>query len=165
MTGEPLIRAHNDATPAKFVSGGATLVECSTATLTGKLTKNTGTTISGDITSAIFTGTEESSKCKSIFGGPTAVDTNIGNGVPYCLHTEGSDTVTITGDNCGSPRAITFVLTTKSIGTCKYSRTESFTGTYTTHSTGDATGTLVPANTAFPRRKAVSSVLLAVDWK
>ena len=129
--------------PTKFVSGGTTLVECSTATMTGTLLKN-GPVIEGNISVATFTGTEAGGKCKSSFGGATAVDTNIGNGVPYCLKSvEGKDEWTLRGNSCTlASRSITFVLTTTNIGTCKYNRTTPITGHFNTHEVAAAQATL-----------------------
>jgi hypothetical protein len=141
----------------KFISGGVTLVECTSATLTGTLTQNNAEGIKGDVETASFTGAEAGGKCKSSFGGATAVDTNIGNGVPYCLTASGAtDTVSVRGNSCtAETRSITFVLTTTNIGTCRYSRAAAFTGTITTHtsSSEDAVGTLAPAGTEFTKEE------------
>lgn len=150
------IRAHNVG-PTLFTTGGATLVECTSAVLTGTLTENNATAVKGDVETAEFTGEEAGSKCKSSFGGATAVDTNIGNGVPYCLTASGAtDTVSVRGGACtAAARSITFVLTTTTIGTCKYSRATAFTGSITTHtsSSEDAIGTLEESGTKFEKEE------------
>lgn len=151
ITGTPKIRARSVGTSVKFISGGTTLVECNSSELTGTLTANTGTEIRADIESISFTGAEAGGKCKSSFGGATAVDTNIGNGVPWCFSTTGEDKYSIRGDSCAlATRSITFVWTTTTVGPCYYNRTSALTGTYTTHSTGDAILTAAPSgNTEF----------------
>lgn len=118
--------------------GGATLVECSQATMTGMLTKNDGSNVEGDITSTSFSGTGTGGECTSSFGGIT-VDTNIGNGTPWCLRstsTMGTDKFQVRGNACNlASRSITFVLTSTTVGTCKYNRTAALEGEYTTHPT------------------------------
>lgn len=155
VTGTPKIRAHSVGATVNFVTGGTTLVECTSSEMTGTLTTNSGTEIKGDIESASFSGAEAGGKCRSSFGGATAVDTNIGNGVPWCLSTTGEDKYSVRGNSCTlASRSITFVLTTTNIGTCKYNRTTALTGTYTTHSTGDAILTAAPnATTEFTKEE------------
>jgi hypothetical protein len=150
------IRAHNVG-PINFTSGGTTLYECSTATLTGTLTQNTAEGVKWDVETAEITGAEAGGKCKSGFGGPTSFDTNIGNGVPWCMTASGAtDTVSVRGNSCTAEvRSITFVLTTTNIGTCKYSRAAAFSGSITTHtsSSEDAVLTLAPAGTEFTKEE------------
>jgi len=118
---------------ANFVSGGTTLVTCETATMTGTVIKN-GPVVEGNITTADFHN-KGTTPCSSSFGGATTVDTNIGNGVPWCLKSvEGKDEWTLRGNSCTlASRSVTFVLTTTNIGTCKYNRTTPLTGTFNTH--------------------------------
>jgi hypothetical protein len=130
-------------------TSGNTLVECSGAEMTGYLTKNNGTEVEGTVHSASFAGTglerEGSNECTSSFGGIT-VHTKIGNGTPWCLRSTAGmneDEFQVRGGSCSeAARSITFVLTSTTVGTCKYSRAEAVKGTYTTHSTGDAIVTI-----------------------
>jgi hypothetical protein len=138
--------------------GTSVLAECSTGTVTGELTKNSGTEIEGNITTATFSGTG------AAFGGMnecTAVNavnitaltptTNGGgvdgekitNGTPWCLKTQGIDGFAIRGGKCSeATRRITMILDATKVGggsvECKYFRVEPLVGTFTTQSTGDA---------------------------
>jgi hypothetical protein len=129
-------------------SSGNTLTECSTGDFNGTLTKNDGSNVEGSIESSTFSGTGASGECTSTFGGIT-VDTNIGNGTPWCVRSTSTmvtDEVQIRGNSCANAaRSITFVLTSTTVGTCKYNRVEPIKGTYTTHSTGDAIITVTAA--------------------
>jgi hypothetical protein len=155
---------HNIATGSKILAtnvggvaemvdaSGNTLVTCSTATMTGTLRKNTGTEIEGDIETTTFAGTGAlrvgELECTGSFGDIT-VHTNLGNGTPWCLKASGAeDKFTLRGNSCIlATRAITFVLTSTTIGTCKYSRTAAVTGDYTTDKVGteDAILTALPS--------------------
>ncbi|MGN6201285.1 MAG: hypothetical protein ACTHNY_02640 [Solirubrobacterales bacterium] len=114
---------------------GNPLVECTSATMTGTLTKNNGSEVEGSIESTTFSGTGTNGECTSVIGGLT-VDTNLGNGTPWCLRatpTMNADEFQVRGNSCANAsRPITFVLTSTTIGTCKYSRSEPIRGTYTT---------------------------------
>jgi hypothetical protein len=122
------------------------LVTCTNAVVTGSLITNENKIIEGQVHSATFTGNQPENKCDATFG-TAAVETNIGNGVPWCVKNGlgGTDAFTVTGGACGSPRSITLVLTS-TIGICKYSRTGPVEGTFTTHSTGDAALRVVPTH-------------------
>jgi len=128
------------------------LVECSTATLTGTLTANDPTP-KGTIETAVFGGTGSKvegapePECTGTFGNVT-VDTNIGNGTPWCLTLTSETAFSVRGNECAKEqRAITFVLTSTTVGTCKYSRTAAVTGTATTDTGVSATDAIlhVPA--------------------
>jgi hypothetical protein len=123
--------------------GGSTLTECSTAFMTGWVYVNSGTSIEGNITSAAFSNAG-GADCTALFGGTAKVTTTVGNGVPWCIRTtKNADEVEIRGGLCSAaPRSITFVLDTSSFGECSYNSTVFPTGTFTTHSTGDAIVTL-----------------------
>jgi hypothetical protein len=108
------------------------LLECSKATLTGTLTANAPEP-KGNITSATFEGTggikDGRPECTGDIGS-SSVDTNIGNGVPWCLTLTSSTTFSLRGNSCTSAsRSITFVITSTIAGTCKYNRTTAVTGT------------------------------------
>jgi hypothetical protein len=111
----------------KFTS--SLTVECSNADLTGKVTKNSGTEIAGEILvgGALFTGTGTGGDCTSsgIFNAPTAVTVNS----KLCLATvPKTDNVTITG--CGANIAFTLNLT--GIGPCLY-ESSTVLGTFVTN--------------------------------
>ena len=138
----------------------AVLTECSTADLTGYLTSNgKANPIKGTIHTATFAGTGalvgQHKECTSSFGA-ISVDTNLGNGVPWCIESVATtDEFQVRGNSCANEaRPITFVLTSTTIGTCKYSRTAAVKGTFTTHSTGDALLTVAPTvNAAFTKEE------------
>jgi hypothetical protein len=134
--------------PSKMTSpGGTTLIECSTATLTGELFENSGASIKGNITSAAFSNAG-GADCTALFGGTLKITTNVGNGTPWCIQTtKTADQVEIRGGLCSeATRSITFVLDTSSFGECKYNSTTFPTGTFTTDVSGqDAVVTLANA--------------------
>jgi len=119
---------------------GEPLTECTTATLTGTLTKNTHAAIEGNITSADFKGTPgvtpHTTHCKSTFGAITVTTNPATNGLPWCMRaTEAmaADEIQIRGNECAkAARPIRFVLDV--IGTeCVYERTTPVVAKYTTH--------------------------------
>ena len=120
-------------------------IECSTATMTGEVTSNTGTHIAGDITTVEFKGTPgepNSAHCFGGFGGNTTVtpshttnpEHNGVQSLPWCITAnELNDKFTVRGGKCSEKeRALTFQLHTVTAGTCSYEKA-SVTGTYTTH--------------------------------
>jgi hypothetical protein len=129
------IDAHNINPIRLKDSSGNTLTECSTSTFTGELTKNDGSNVEGNINSSSFSGTGASGECTSTFGG-ISVDTNIGSGTPWCIRSTAAmatDEGQVRGGKCSEAlRSITFVLTSTTVGTCKYSRATALIGTYTT---------------------------------
>jgi hypothetical protein len=135
---------------------GTPLTECTSAVLTGYLTSNgKANPIKGSIHTANFTGTGVNGECTSTFGGIT-VDTNVGNGVPWCIESIATtDEFQVRGNSCANEaRSITFVLTSTTVGSCKYSRAPAVKGTFTTHSTGDAILTVNPtANASFTKEE------------
>ena len=135
------IKATNIGLTKFLTPGGVTLVECSTATMTGTLTKNNGTETEGTIETTAFSGTAAGGACTSSFGNIT-VDTNIGNGTPWCLRstsTMAADEFQVRGNSCANEaRSITFVLTSSTVGTCKYNRPAAIKGKYKTDTAGDS---------------------------
>jgi hypothetical protein len=117
-----------------IVKGGEAVV-CTKSTLTGKLTKNSGTHIEGDITVASFKGSAAEEKCTTNFIGNTAVDVN---NPSYCITAGGElakDTFQILPHLCGGTGGtFTFTLT-GALGTCKYERSTAISGTFTTGGT------------------------------
>jgi hypothetical protein len=145
----------------KLKTGGATLWECTTASMTGALSKNTDTESEGTIHTAIFSGTGTSGKCTTNFGGDATIDTNLGNGTPWCLRstsTMAADEFQVRGNACsGEVRSITFVLTTALTGNCKYNRTAAMKGTYKTDTSPDNSDAILSlaegANTEFAKEE------------
>lgn len=143
-----------EVTTTKMVTGLGN-VECETATLTGKLTKNAGGVIEGDIETAEFWGKPgqkpphpAGQRCSGGFGGDTLVTPNHTNNpchtptggtshcsLPWCLKAEGNKNVfSVRGGNCSeAARPLTFTLDTTTLGACSYERKAAVTGTYTTH--------------------------------
>jgi hypothetical protein len=120
----------------KFKSGGSTLFECTTASFTGSLSINSGAATEATIVSAAFGGTAAGGACTTASFGNLSIDTNIGNGTPWCLRstsTMAADEFQIRGNSCASEsRSITLVFTFSGSGTCKYNRAAAITGTYKT---------------------------------
>jgi hypothetical protein len=125
-------------------TSGETLVDCNSATITGKLTENSGTSFKGEITSAIYGGTgtqasgEPATECTSSIGNAsvTALATTKS---PWCLTSTTEDKWHLTGGTCAASGGnLKFILVSTTIGTCEYESTEGPSGTFTTHSTGDA---------------------------
>jgi hypothetical protein len=153
--------------------GTTVLTECTTAKLTGTLTKNSGGTIEGDITTATFSGTGEvasgMNECTGISILPNLTVTTNGthegvkideggvtNGTPYCLKTNpemAEDEFQLRGGTCsGAATKITFIFDTTGLGECKYERAAAspIKGTFTTDTTGEALFFLkAGANTKF----------------
>jgi hypothetical protein len=145
-------------------SGSTVLARCTTATMTAGMSKNSGTHVEATIHTTTFAGTGAEvggeKECTGSFGNIT-VDTNLGNGTPWCLTGGGelaADAFTVRGGGCAEAvRGITFVLTSTTAGACKYERTKEkgpLTGTFTTDTTGDAILSLASgANTEFAKEE------------
>jgi hypothetical protein len=118
-------------------------VACSSADLSGTVTKNSENQIKGEIPvgGASFTGTGTGGDCTSALGNvKVTVNTKL------CMETKGTtvDTETITG--CGA--SVVFTLEITGTGPCKYS-TASITDTYTTN--------ITPASTTVSEQEAKKS--------
>lgn len=107
---------------------GSVTVECSSATLKGTVTENSGSSFKGEIepANASFTGTATGGDCTStLFNSPAKVTVNS----KLCLASvKGTDNVTTTG--CG--KNVSFTLTLTGNGPCKY-ETSSVSGSYVTN--------------------------------
>ena len=117
---------------------GAIQLACTTATMTGTLTKNETGNVQGEISSASFTGTGSEGRCTG-FVSVKVVPLNF----PWCLKSNNTmltDEFTVTGAGCGSAaKTLEFQLLPSTGGTCTYRATKaSIKGTYTTHAAGDA---------------------------
>lgn len=136
-------------------SGGAEL-ECTSGTTTGTLLKNSGGTVEGEITSAVFGGTgalasgEPAPECTGL--GFFTTNTSVTpQGLPWCLKSTtlmAEDEFQITGGKCGgTPTKIEFKLLPTGFSECIYQATQtSMKGTFTTDTTGDAIMTLTRSN-------------------
>src|SRR5215212_3425468 len=122
-------------------------VVCSSATLHGKVTKNSanGEAIEGTIETASFTGTSGSgTQCSGGSLGAVTVTTNIGNGVPWCMRAlaGAAHELQIRGNSCANAaRSITYVLHFSSFS-CAYERTTLSGPVKGTYTTGDAEGAI-----------------------
>jgi hypothetical protein len=123
-----------NTTPTKFTSA-FTEVTCSTATMTGKVAKNSGTEVEGEVTSATFSGTGAGGDCTSGAGDVKVTANPATNGLPWCLRsTKTADQFEIRGGACSAAsRPIRFGLDFTSGLTCVYQRTGGATGTFATH--------------------------------
>jgi len=135
-------------------------IECSTAIMTGTLTKNTTGTVEGDIETAQFGGTgakaagadEPECTTKAFLGGDTTVTPSTGtNGLNWCLRstsTMATHEFQLRGNACTSAsRPIRFALDVTGIGTCQYERSTAVPGTHTTSTTSS---TLSISEVEFP---------------
>jgi hypothetical protein len=130
-------------------AGGAALWQCEVASMTGQITKNTGTEIEADISSVSITGTASESRCTSTFGS-LKFTTAVENGVPWCLRASNRmepDEFQISGGDCATNRKIRFILDSSTAGECKYSRTAAIPGTFLTHP-NDAQATITKVSFA-----------------
>jgi len=126
--------------------------ECSTATLTGTLVKNTttGGGFEGEISTATFKGTGKEEDCTAtgtFFTGSAAATPETGtNGLPWCIkNAAAGDNFELNGGACGGlTRGIRFGLDLTGLVTCTYEKTGGLTGTFRTDLTGseDATAKL-----------------------
>lgn len=107
---------------------GSFSIECSSATLTGTLTKNSGTKIEGTIPvgKATYTGTGTSGDCTSALG-----SFKVTMNSELCLVSGTTDNLIVIG--CGVNPVI-FTLEFTGTGSCKYS-TAVVSGTFTTNVT------------------------------
>lgn len=116
-------------------TSGNVLTRCTSATLTGELTKNESNTVEGNVSSAAFSGSGTEGRCTATFGDSIVNPNPATNGLPWCIRstsTMAEDEVQIRGNACSSAsRPIRFILTT-SVGECAYERTTAIVGTYTT---------------------------------
>jgi hypothetical protein len=108
-------------------------VTCTTSTLTGKVTTNSGTEVAGNVEKASFTGTGAEGKCTTAFIGDVKVDPEA---LPWCIKAGGklaTDTFEIRGGGCSeSSKSLQFTLTGSA--TCTYTRAN-VTGSYNTTGT------------------------------
>jgi len=151
-------------------TGSTVLSECTTARLTGELTKNNGTTFEGNITTATFSGTggqdpaeaANMPECPGEILGYNTVTTNGGgideatvpNGTPWCMKSMTLGAFIVRGGLCTqTQRNIDFIVKSTTIGSCVYTRAAALTGTYSADSSGDAIFTLTSEGTEFTKKE------------
>jgi hypothetical protein len=120
--------------PTLFTSA-FTKVECTTSTVTGKVIKNTGSEIEGEVSFAKFSGTGSGGDCTSSVGDVLVTHNPATNGLPWCIkNTKTADQFEIRGGACSAAaRPIRFTLDFTSGLTCTYQRSTGALGTFTTH--------------------------------
>ncbi len=126
-----------------LTTGGAPLIHCTTATMTGKVLVNSGGTVEGTIEKATFAGTGAihpdtgDKECTASFG-----NAGITVSTPMCLRSTpamATDEFRVEGDDCiKSGTGVTFNILSTTAGECKYETTGAVIGHFTTESTGDA---------------------------
>jgi hypothetical protein len=116
---------------------GNVLTECNSATMSGTLKTNSGTTVEGNVESAAFTGHATNGECTGSFGNVTVTANPATNGLPWCLRatsTMKADEFQLRGNSCSSAaRPIRFVLHSTTVGECVYQRSGAVVGEYKTH--------------------------------
>jgi opacity protein-like surface antigen len=98
-------------------------IECQTSVLTGKVTKNNGTEIEGDIETASFTGTGSEGKCTTAFLGDIKVEPKK---LPWCIKAGvgklAKDAFNVTSGACPGGGAMEFTLNSSLAGACTYTK-------------------------------------------
>jgi hypothetical protein len=135
--------AHGATTKTFKTTLSAGTMECATATFTGEVIENTGTSFVGTISTFELKGTPaepNANHCASPFGATTVTPNHTSNpshngvaSLPWCIKANAlNDQFTIYGCTNGQARAITIVYHAGGIGACTYQKAF-ITGTYTTH--------------------------------
>ena len=168
---EALITATNVGNTLLENTSGGTQLTCTTATMTGKLTKNKASTVEGNISSAHFTGTGAGLTCTGVFN--ATVEPIVSAAAPWCLRSgagQATDEFVVLGGECeaAAPSKIKFNLIT-GVTKCEYqsTKTTAVRGEYTTHSTGDAVLTTPRAGQAPTNDggfEEINKKVLCPDW-
>jgi len=149
------IKATNVGETLMTNSSGSVLTRCTTAVLTGELTKNSGTEIEGNVNSATFTGSGSESRCTATFGNSIVTPNveveeegkKVKHGLPWCIKAGGSlekDEMTVRGGSCSeTARDIRFILDVLGGVECEYQRTTAIPGTFTTDTSGQDAETTI----------------------
>ncbi|HEY3552489.1 MAG TPA: hypothetical protein VGK66_02265 [Solirubrobacterales bacterium] len=120
-------------------TSGNELVKCSSGQLGGKVLKNSGSTLEGEVSSAAISGTGALSahnnlnECTGSFGNSYVTFSQ-----PMCVRstpTMAEDEFQITGGNCTSGGNVKFTVGSTTAGACEYESTSSVKGDYTTGGT------------------------------
>lgn len=126
--------------PSLTSTSGASLLTCSTAKATGKVLKNSGGTVEGEITTATYAGTGPVSadnnlpECTGSFGNVYITVTN----TPLCIKstpTMAEDEGQVGGGGCGTFGPVKFTIGSTTAGECKYETTSTLKGDFTTGGT------------------------------
>ena len=126
-TADTFIRAHNVGDTI-MTAGAAGNIVCTKAEMTGHLTQNGPTLITGDISSASFKGVESEERCASSLGATKVTITSL----PWCIRNLEGDSFEVRGGKCTeAAKPLTFVLDVAGIS-CPYEKA-SVTGTFATH--------------------------------
>jgi hypothetical protein len=134
---------------------GNTLLSCDIATLTGKVSKNDGSNVEGDISTASFKNLSAST-CSGSIGAtlvtPSHSSNPSTNGLPWCIRSTtamATDEFQVRGNKCSeAARPIRFILHVPLIGECTYQRTSPVVGSF---STGIGSTTLTISKVEFPK--------------
>jgi hypothetical protein len=125
---------------ARFVESQWT-VECPTANVTGKLAKNSGSSIEIEFSTMELHGLGAGGDCRQdrTTGGTTEVGSSVNvsySGLPWCFKANpliGEDGFEIRGGSCGGePKNVTMVLNYTGLGECKY-QASAIRGSFVTH--------------------------------
>jgi hypothetical protein len=126
--------------PSLTTTSGTSILNCSTAKATGKVLKNSGGTVEGEITTATYSGTGAVSadnslpECTGSFGNSYITVTN----TPLCIKstpTMAEDEGQVGGGGCGTFGTVKFTIGTTTAGECKYETTSTLKGDFTTGGT------------------------------
>lgn len=144
------ILATNSGNTLMTDSSGNVLLSCEVATMTGTVTKNDGSNIEGNITSASFKN-KEASTCSGSLGATTVTPNPATNGLPWCIRstsTMATDEFQLRGNECAkTSRAIRFVLDLPFSVVCTYQRSGAVVGSFTT---GEGSTVLSISKQEFP---------------
>lgn len=158
--GEPCLVTGTNVGNWTFTSSLGTIT-CSSVVITGNVTKNNGTEVEGDITSATFGGTGTNGDCTGPLGISINPTTNVGNGLPWCLRATKAmepDEFQVRGNACNAAsRSITFVLDGTGWQDCYYDRAAVVKGTFTTDTTSGEDAVLTFANQEWTLEKEVNT--------
>lgn len=119
---------------------GSTLLTCSSAKGTGKVLKNSGGTLEGELTTYTYSGTGGISadnslpECTGSFGNVYITVTN----TPLCVRSTplmAEDEGQVGGGGCGTFGPVKFTIGSTTAGECKYETTSTLKGTFTTGGT------------------------------
>jgi hypothetical protein len=139
---------------------GSTLIQCA-STLTGQVTKNSGSEIEANITSLSSFGTGGGGWCTTSFGNvkPTVA-------VPLCLKATAAmatDEFQIRGGKCSeSSKEVHFTIDGPG---CEYGRTEPLKGTFLTDKSGATTDAVLTLSEQGFIRKTGVSILCPNEYK
>jgi len=118
----------------KFTTGANT-IECTDASLTGTVVKNTGTEIDGEVSTAAFNDTNGSGQLvpcsNAAFGNVTVVPKKF----PWCIvakNTFAPDTFQISSAGCPGGGVMEFTLDATFLEECTYTKAAPVTGSFTT---------------------------------